>query len=268
MSYKYEDFLHDYDDDEDYIGLEDELAFVHSLDRAFAGDTEYMRVLADVYSSNGHGVKLDYNKAIFWLEKLVECGKIFAAVRLGDMYLEYDKEGVPNDFDKSFEYYKIAAKKGNAKAIARLGVMFLYGIGPEKDCGLARELLERAAEEGDGEGCYYFARILKEEGADDWFDYLKRAAEKSNGKACWELAKYFAATLTDNRFLISLACAASYYSFDFDPTYAQLRLADCFMVGYRMRKSASSAKSYYKMAAEGGSQEAKEKLKKYFNIES
>ncbi|MDE6691463.1 MAG: hypothetical protein K2K04_05770, partial [Clostridia bacterium] len=77
----------------------------------------------------------------------------------------------------------------------------------------------------------------------------------------------YADAIPDNKFLMYLACAAGYDSFDYDPMQAQLMFADCFMRGYRVKKSATSAKCYYKMAAESGSEEAKEALKKYFNID-
>lgn len=264
MSYKYEDFRHDYNEDEDWFGYDDELAFVHTLDGAFAGNTEYMRVLADIYSSDMHGVKRDYNKVIFWLYKLAERGDVYATIRLAGMYFEYDDKGVPHDYRKALMLYEIAAKSGDERAVARLGIMYLYGFGCEKDSSLARELLKRAAGKDEPEASYYYWRILKAEGAKDRFDYLKKAADKSNGKACWEIVSNYADTIPDNKFLMYLACAANYYSFDYDPMQAQLMFADCFMFGYRVKKSATNAKSYYKMAAESGSLEAKEKLKKYF----
>lgn len=266
MSYKYEDFRHDYNEDEDWFGYDDELAFVHTLDEAFAGNTEYMRVLADIYSSNMHGVKLDYNKVIFWLYKLAERGDVYSTIRLAKMYFEYDDKGVPHDYKKALMLYEIAAKSGDERAVARLGIMHLYGFGCEKNAVSARELFERAAQKNEPEACFYFSRILKAEGAKDWFDYLKKAADNSNGRACWEIVKNYADTIPDNKFVHYLAIAAGYDSFDYDPMQAQLMFADCFMRGYRVKKSVSNAKSYYKMAAESGSQEAKEKLKKYFNI--
>lgn len=264
MSYKYEDFRHDYNEEEDWFDFDDELAFVHTLDGAFAGNMEYMRVLADIYSSDMHGVKRDYNKVIFWLYKLAERGHVYSTIRLAQMYFEYDDKGVPHDYEKALMLYEIAAKSGDERAIARLGIMYLYGFGCEKDLVLARELLARAAEKDEPEACYYFSRILKAEGDKEWFDYLKKAADKSNGKACWEIVSNYADTIADNKFLPYLACAANYYAFDYEPMRAQLTFADCFMRGYRVKKSASNAKCYYKMAAEGGSQEAKEALKKYF----
>lgn len=262
MDYKYEDFLHDYDEDEDYFGREDELAFVYSLDKAFAGTVEYMRILGIIYSSHGHGVKIDYDKAIFWFYKAAELGDEGSALRLADIY--FDCEGVPHDYKKALLMYEIAAKAGNRKATARLGIMYFYGFGCEKNNQKARELIARAAAENEWEGLYYYYRVLKADGDEAWVEYLKRAAYHGNGKACWDMIKNFADELDDKKFLLYLAHAANHYSFDFEPMQAQLMLADCYMRGYRMKKSLESAWHYYKMAAEGGSQEAKEALKQYF----
>lgn len=267
MSYKFDDFKSDYSEVEDYIGREDELAFMHSLCSAFGGDMESMRVLGDIYSSSGYGVKTDFDKAVFWYGKAVNVGDISSALRLADIYYCYENKGVPNDYEKALALYKTAADGGITLAISRLGQMYLYGMGCEKDSEKARPLLERAAKEGEREACCEYAHILKDEGAQGWFDYLKKSADNSYGKACWEIIQSRADELTDRQFLMYLVYAANDFSKGYNPVEAQLMAADCFMYGKRVTKSENSAKSYYLYAAELGSEEAKQALKKHFNID-
>lgn len=264
MCFKYEDFLHDYDGEEDYLGREDELSFVYSLDRAYAGDVEYMRVLGDVYSTRGHGVKTDFNKAIFWYEKAVESGDIYSAPKLGDIYSEYADRGFPEYYEKAFALYKAAAEEGIVNAISRLGKAYLKGDGCERDFAKARGLLERAADGGEREACYLYAHILKDEGAENWYGYLETSARLSYGKACWEIICDHSDEISDKQFLMCLVQAANDCSSGYNPVEAQLMAADCFMHGKRVKKDESAAKSYYTYAAERGSYLAKKALEKYF----
>lgn len=266
MDYKYEDFKNDYDGEEDYMDGEDELAFIYTLDSAFAGDVQNMRVLGDIYSTCGYGVKVDYDKAKFWFGKAAEKGDLYSTVNLADLYYAYEHKGVPKDCEKAFPLYGRAAKEGHIKALARLGIMYLKGLGCKKNRVKARKIIGYAACEGNDEALYEYAHILKREGADNWKEYLKKAARNSNCNACWEMVSLYGDEITDSEFLHFLCNAANYYAFDYKPMKARLMLADCFMRGVRVKKNEQAAKSYYKMAAEDGSEEAKAALKKYFGI--
>lgn len=267
MSYKFDDFKNDYTEDEDYLGREDELAFMHSLCSAFGGDTESMRVLGDIYSSNGHGVKTDFEKAAFWYGRAVDAGDVCAALRLADIYYCYENKGLPNDYERAFALYRTAADGGVTLAISRLGQMYLYGVGCEKNLKKARPLLEKAAKEGEREACYEYAHILKDEGAEGCYGYLKKSADNSYGKACMEILQNYSDGLEEKQYILYLVQAANDRSKGYDPVEAQLAAAECFMHGKRVKKSESSARSYYLYAAELGSEEAKQALKKYFNID-
>ncbi|MDE7379984.1 MAG: hypothetical protein K2N14_02925, partial [Clostridia bacterium] len=67
-------------------------------------------------------------------------------------------------------------------------------------------------------------------------------------------------------FIMYLSSAASYPTFDYDPTEARLMIADCFMHGKRVKKEVNYARSYLITAAEDGSEEARELLIKYFGF--
>lgn len=163
---------------------EGEDAFLYTLNFAFGGSVENMRVLGDIYSMCGHGVKVDYEKAIFWYQRAVDGGDIPSALRLADIL--YRTEGAPKDDNRAFALYKLASDNEFSVATARLAEMYLHGRGTERNLTEARRLFETAAQAGEREACYEYSHILKSEGAEDWKEYLKRSAEQSYGKASWE----------------------------------------------------------------------------------
>ena len=64
---------------------------------------------------HGHGVDVDYKKAIEWYKKAAEQGLASAQFNLGNMY--YHGQGVDMNYKKAIEWYEKAAKQGHAKAI-------------------------------------------------------------------------------------------------------------------------------------------------------
>ncbi|MDE7086971.1 MAG: sel1 repeat family protein [Clostridia bacterium] len=265
MCYKYEDFKDDYIDDEDYFGMEDEFAFIHTLIGAYKGNVKYMRVMGDIYSSRGHGVIVDYKKAAYWYKMAADCGDNNSLLLLADLYYAFDRWGFPHDYEKAYGLYELAAEEGEIKGIARLGVMNLYGIGCEKDVAEGCKLIEIAAKKGEREACYEYAHMLEADGAEGWLDYLKKSAEQAYGKAGWEIITRFGEKLTDLQFIKYLSCACYDYSTPgYSPAEALYMYAECLMNGRHMRKNLNSAKSFYRDAAEEGSKEAAEALKKYF----
>lgn len=178
------DFEHDFIEDEQYMEAEGEDSFLYALYSAFGGSVENMSVLGIIYSSCGHGVKVDYDKAIFWYQRAVDGGDMPSAWRLADIF--YRRAGAPKDFKRAFALYKLASDNGFFVATAQLGLMYLNGDGTKKDLVKARELLKVAADAGDRDACFAYSHILKEEGAEGWREYLKMAANQSLGKATWE----------------------------------------------------------------------------------
>ncbi|MBQ5397631.1 MAG: sel1 repeat family protein, partial [Candidatus Methanomethylophilus sp.] len=65
---------------------------------------------------------------------------------LGDMYEK--GRGVPQDFDKAFEYYTRSYNLGNDLALCSLGDMYLLGEGVPKDRAKAVEIYTESARKG------------------------------------------------------------------------------------------------------------------------
>ena len=250
--YTLSDFQDDFSEEENYFDDEDELSFIHSLTRAFDGDEEYVRLMGQIYSSRGYGVKVDCAKAAFWYRRGAESGDLISVVRLADLYCEYEKDGFPKDLEKAFKLYEFAAKEGDIHSSARAGIMYAHGLGCKADMAIARKYLASAAAENDREACYEYARILRGEGADGWEEYLKRSAYMSYGKASLEVVKLFGDELDDVKYILYLTHAANDYSFGYDPAEAQITLAQSYLNGTRTKKNLKAAESYYKLAAERG----------------
>lgn len=265
--YAFDDFKNDFCEEENYFDDEDELSFAYTLSKAFSGDMEYINLLGQIYSSRGYGVKVDCFKAAFWYNRALKAGDTLAAARLADLYCEKERDGFPADLLKAFKFYEVAANAGDVYSSARLGIMYAHGLGCAADKAKARKFIAFAAEKNDREACYEYAHILREEGADNWAEYLKSSAYMSYGKACIEVVKLFGDGLEDMKYILYLTHAANDYSFGYDPTEAQLKLAFCFLNGEHTHKNLKYAESCFTDAAEGGSIEAKEALKKYFNID-
>ena len=99
---------------------------------------------------NGDGVDVNYKKAIEWYEKAAEQGHTDAQYNLGGMY--YHGEGVDVNYKKAIEWYEKAAEQGHADAQCNLGVMYDNGRGVDVNYKKAIEWYEKAAKQGYARG--------------------------------------------------------------------------------------------------------------------
>ena len=94
----------------------------------------------------GEGVAQNYEEAFGWYKKAAEQGDADAQYRLGEMY--ENEEGVAQDYEEAFGWYKKAAEQGDADAQNTLGWMYLNGRGVTEDDQQAVEWFRKAAEQG------------------------------------------------------------------------------------------------------------------------
>ena len=80
--------------------------------------------------------------ALIWLEKAAESGDAWSQFKLGYIYLY--GEGVDKDYDKAIMWLEKACKQGNGEALALLGKCYMIGSGCDKNYNKALELLNRA----------------------------------------------------------------------------------------------------------------------------
>ena len=96
---------------------------------------------------NGQGVEQDYQKAFNWYRKAAEAGDTIAQSNLGYMY--YQGQGVEQDYEKAFIWYQKSAEGGNVTAQSNLGYMYYSGQGVERDYEKAVIWFWKAANHGD-----------------------------------------------------------------------------------------------------------------------
>lgn len=265
MNYGRSDFENDYSEEEDYDGREGEDAFMYTLLDALDGDTHNMRVLGDIYSDCGHGVKTDYDKALFWYEKAAENGDRYSQWRMGDMLsLRMEKRDIP----RALYWYEKAAAQGVAYAAGRAGTLLLSG--KETDVGekeRAEKLIAFAAGEGDRASQYLLYRLKKERG-EEKRELLVKAADGGHGKAAFELAfRLMEEGCADGGRIIYYLIKAANDVYDIgrdEKLKAQLTLAECYLNGKYVKPNAELAKYYFALAAEGGSEQAAAALREKF----
>lgn len=102
---------------------------------------------------------------------------------------QYYEDG---NYPKAAEWYRKATDLGNAHAAACLGLMYLQGLGVEKDARRAEQLLIKGANGGNSQAFYHLA-VLYERGRDVPQDfaaavrYYEKAAQKGNAIAQYKM---------------------------------------------------------------------------------
>lgn len=103
--------------------------------------------LADMDAGARAIQKGQYEKAFAEWLPLAEKGELIAQATIGVMY--HMGQGVPQDYAKAVQWYRLAAEKGNAASQANLGVMYAKGTGVERDPVQAYAWYDLAAMRGE-----------------------------------------------------------------------------------------------------------------------
>ncbi len=99
--------------------------------KAEHGDSDSQFDLASMYYK-GEGVFQDSQEAFKWYKKAAEQGHTSAASNLGLMY--YKGKGIPyRDYKEAFKWYKKAAELGSVDAQDKLCIMYYKGRGVSQD---------------------------------------------------------------------------------------------------------------------------------------
>lgn len=108
---------------------------------AAAGDTQAQYLLGRAYA-DGLGVVGDPDEAEVWLTRAADHGHVMPARTLGQYYLRAHRKSA------AAAWLDVAAKAGDAPAMAMLAGLYLDGDGVAKDPAQAYSLLLRAAQAG------------------------------------------------------------------------------------------------------------------------
>lgn len=193
-----------------------------------------------------------YTEAISILNKLIELNDPTAMNMLGLMYVE--GMGVEKDGLKAFNLFKRSVEKDFIKAYYNLGKCYEYGIGTEIDIEKAIELYKKGYDKGDSKCAYALGKI-----------YIKGC--KIENKDTEIGVKYLKFSCNKK---ISQACyelagfyekdkkeikkAIKYYikSGDYNYFQAYTRVGDIYFYGKDIiERDLKKAKRYYEMACSG-----------------
>lgn len=85
----------------------------------------------------------DLAQAEFWYRKAIDSGSAVATLPVGYFYLRR------KDYEKAREMFSIGMDRGYAPSIARLGDLYVKGIGVEQNYDLAEAFFKRASDLGN-----------------------------------------------------------------------------------------------------------------------
>jgi uncharacterized protein len=110
------------------------------------------------------------------LQAAAQQGNVQAQFYLANRYK--NGEGVPQDLNQAFAWYKKAAEQGAAPAQLNVGQMYAQGRGVNRDMAQAKLWLQKAAKQGDNRASYNLALLEEREqnlsDAYKWYDVSTR----------------------------------------------------------------------------------------------
>jgi TPR repeat protein len=190
-------------------------------------------------------------------------GNLEAQLVLGYMYL-YGENGVSADYDKAFEFYKMAAEQGDPVALNNLGSLYFNGIGTKRDYLTAARLFAQAAEKGSDDAAVNLAFIYlsSQNTPEQRVEAVKlfmQAAEHGNKTAQYMLGVAYAEGFNlekDDHKAVALIKEAANAEFD----EAQYRLALMYLNGQGIAQNYGNAVKYLKAAMLQGNLDATMRL--------
>ena len=124
-----------------------------------SGHPSGINAMADCHW-NGIGMPQDRNGAVKEYSKAADLGNVQALEQLGILHMTGQIPAGSGSHSR-LEILKMGAEKGSGRSAASLGVLYLNGLGVDKDPKLAAGYFEKSAHAGCADGMLYFARCLQ-----------------------------------------------------------------------------------------------------------
>jgi TPR repeat protein len=132
-----------------------------------------------------------YDEALICFQKAHSLGNIEAATNIGFFY-ENAYGGLEQNFEKAFEFYKLASTKGDDRATTYLGLFYMGGIHVPADSQLGEKLLREASEKGNPEAMTYLGiYYASEDRVPEAIDLFKKALQVGFGEAAYQMGKLY-----------------------------------------------------------------------------
>lgn len=141
----------------------------------------------------GRGGPVDVPGAVVWLQRAVDANHRQAATLLARVYLSQMPGGPERNEPKAAELFNMSATRGDAEAQYYLGLLYLKGVGVEKQPQQAFNWMLAAAEQQYLEAQYELARMYSKgigtgENPQETLRWLTRAADDGHAGAQFFLA--------------------------------------------------------------------------------
>ena len=229
-------------------------------DVALGGDLQSQKRLAEIYSQ-GDGVEQDFEKAFDWLRLAAEQNDAHSQLLVGLSYAKGDI-GVKKDSKEAVRWLRKSASQDFAEAQAALGAHYLRGEGVAKDLNKAKSYLTKAIANDLPQAQSLLDLVEAElEAAPPNAEKLERAAAGGDVEAQFELAKaYDQGQLSLSKNSI---VALRYYlkAAESGHLQSQLIVAKRYEKGgNRVDRSYDDAQKWYKRAARQGDSGAEQRL--------
>lgn len=203
-------------------------------------------------------VKVDAGPEETVLQKLTRMageGDVNSQLSLGYMYL-YGEDGVGVDYNKAFEYYKMAADQNDNVAVNNLGSLYFSGIGTEADPQMAMNMFQKASDLGNNEATLNLAFLyLSGQGGEKdhrtAIRLLSKAAEAGNPTAEFMIGyAYYKGYLVEKNYIKAFNYIVDSANAGYDE--ALNILSELFINGYGTPKNYGNAvKALNKAVAQG-----------------
>ncbi|RUS80976.1 hypothetical protein EGW08_011251 [Elysia chlorotica] len=128
---------------------DDLLQYYHFL--ADKGDQQAQVVLGTLYYQGGKGVQINHEQAYHYFSTAAESGSGHALGYLGKMHSE-GSPFIKQNNQTAFEFFKKSSEKNNHIGQAGLGMMYLNGLGVDKDVTKAFRYFSLASDQGSVDG--------------------------------------------------------------------------------------------------------------------
>ena len=140
-------------------------------EKAENGDAEAMFYLGYMYGYGKNGVEEDLEEAYKWYKKSADAGDVMGTALVGSCLL--NGWGVKKDRTEGLTMLAVAAAGGSNYACYKLGEMYFNGLcGPEINCANAKQWLEKAVAKGEGSCEYKHLDDESIEKAQRWIECL------------------------------------------------------------------------------------------------
>ena len=239
------------------IEKSDSKAFEWYMKAAKVGHVNSMSRLVSYYSGR-RDVPRDANERVFWLRELTKKGDLASMRELASCYEKGD--GVEQNYEKAFEWYMKSAVAGSEIAMCKVASFYEEGKGVKKDFHKAEEWYQRSVDvSNDTEPVYRLGRLYcywngVEKNIDKGVKLLQLAVKNGNIQAAdrlFEICK-------DDKMLDPDVMFKMYWikAQEISDTNVMYKLAECYKNGIGVDQSDESAFTWYLKAANCGNVDA------------